>query len=232
VNLRDRFGAALVGGAIGDAMGRANEGRPAREARARKIREYLPWAGWHGGPKGTITDDTQMTIWLAEAILDEVQRAMEAGVADTPGHLVNPDDLAQRFTREEIRGIGQESLPCALWCFLVSPEDFEQILFTAVDAGHDADTVAAMACTVAGAFQGHARLPQRLVADLEFHDRLLDLADGLYALHARLYGPSWALSGLPARSGRGGRPRDHPGVHTARELRADHRPGGGRALSP
>jgi ADP-ribosylglycohydrolase len=36
------------------------------------------------------------------------------------------------------------SFPCALWCFLVSPKDFEQTLFTAVDASHDADTVAAI----------------------------------------------------------------------------------------
>jgi ADP-ribosylglycohydrolase len=38
-----------------------------------------------------------------------------------------------------------ESLPCALWCFLANPDDFEATLFAAVDAGHDADTVAAMA---------------------------------------------------------------------------------------
>jgi ADP-ribosylglycohydrolase len=82
------------------------------------------------------------------------------------------------------------SFPCAVWCFLQSPEDFEQTLFTAVDAGHDADTVAAMACTLAGAYHGYSRLPQRLLADLEYHDRLLDLADGLHDLHRRLYGTS------------------------------------------
>jgi ADP-ribosylglycohydrolase len=81
-----------------------------------------------------------------------------------------------------------ESLPCALWCFLASPEDFEQTLFAAVDAGHDADTVAAMACSVSGAYHGHSRLPQRLLADLEDHDRLVALADRLYDLHRRLYG--------------------------------------------
>ena len=52
------------------------------------------------------------------------------------------------------------SRPCALWCFLVSPEDFERTLCTAVDAGHDADTVAAMACSVAGAYHGYSHLPQ------------------------------------------------------------------------
>lgn len=81
-----------------------------------------------------------------------------------------------------------ESLPSALWCYLESPEDFEQTLFTAVDAGHDADTVAAMACTLAGAYHGYAKLPSRLVADLEYHDHLLDLADGLYALNQRFRG--------------------------------------------
>ena len=80
------------------------------------------------------------------------------------------------------------SLPCALWCFLASPEDFEQTLFSAVDAGHDADTVAAIACSVAGAYLGYARLPQRFLSDLEYHDRLVELADSLQALHGRLYG--------------------------------------------
>ena len=81
-----------------------------------------------------------------------------------------------------------ESLPCALWSFLASPEDFEETLFAAVDAGHDADTIAAMACTLSGAYHGYSLLPQRLLAELEYHDRLVELADGLHALHRRLYG--------------------------------------------
>jgi ADP-ribosylglycohydrolase len=48
------------------------------------------------------------------------------------------------------------SLPCALWCFLARPKDFEETLFTAVDAGHDAGTVAAMACTLSGAYRGYS----------------------------------------------------------------------------
>jgi ADP-ribosylglycohydrolase len=69
VDLRDHFRGALIGGGIGDAMGRANEGVRPREARKRQIRDYQPWHGWRSGPKGTITDDPQMTMWLAEAIL-------------------------------------------------------------------------------------------------------------------------------------------------------------------
>ena len=302
MGLRDRFRGALVGGAIGDAMGGPNEGTPGPVARERRIREYQPWPGWKGGPKGTITDDTQMSMWLAESILKTARRGNDAGAEPLEDRLLDSDDLAQRFTREEIRGIGQatsefarnyrdqghpwydagvasagngtamraapvglihlgdpfriyrdslvqsvvthrdsmaiaaaacqayavaraaaaplgslapferrlalcaelsslleglegpgyklrgglgatslygrigaelprylkdgrppfdewhngayvlESFPCAHWCFLASPEDFGQTLFTAVDAGHDADTVAAMACAVAGAY--------------------------------------------------------------------------------
>lgn len=88
-------------------MGRANEGVSASEVRAQRIRNYQPWAGWRGGPKGTITDDTQMTMWLAESIFGAAQRAGEGGVADPQDYLLDPDDLAQRFTREDIRGFGQ-----------------------------------------------------------------------------------------------------------------------------
>lgn len=338
-DLGDRFRGALLGGAIGDAMGRPNEGLPPSEARARRLREYEAWHGHRGGPKGTITDDTQMTMWLAEGIRAAGERAASAGKTDLADRLVDPADLIERFTREHIRGIGQatreflqnvkmtdrawyevgvpsagngtamraapvglvhlgdpyriyrdsllqsvvthrdsmavaaaacqayavaraaatppghlmsldnrrafcaglaaliegletpgyqvrggkgapslysrieselpryleegsapfddwyngayvlESLPCALWCFLVSPDDFEQTLFAAVDAGHDADTIAAMACTLSGAYLGYFHLPGRLLGDLEYHDRLIELADGLLALNRRLYGP-------------------------------------------
>jgi ADP-ribosylglycohydrolase len=57
-----------------------------------------------------------------------------------------------------------------------------------VDAGHDADTVAAMACSISGAHHGSSHLPQRLLADLEYHDRLVELADALYELNRRLQG--------------------------------------------
>ena len=73
-----------------------------------------------------------------------------------------------------------DSFPCALWCFRVTPEDFETTLCTTVAAGHDADTVRAMASTVSGAYHGLSGLPTRLLDDLEFRDHLIALADGLH----------------------------------------------------
>lgn len=83
---RDAFRGALVGCAIGDALGRAVEGWPRRhvEAAYGRLDRYQPWWGWDGGPVGTATDDTQMTVCVAEWLL---------------AHDGDPDpaDLAGRF---------------------------------------------------------------------------------------------------------------------------------------
>lgn len=318
IDLRDRFRGALLGGAIGDALGRPAEGRDRAAVAARfgVLRDYVPWRGWQGGPKGTFTDDTQMTICVAESLLAtggrldpadlarrfvawlpegrgvggtclEAVELLTAGVpweeAGRPSagngaamrvgpvglcHLHDPDALrrdaalsalvthadptavasavaqafmvawcAQRPGGELAPGallsdlarlladvdhpaipgrrpgpprrladllaeVGDwldaeagavfdhfyngalvtESLPSALWCFLHAPEDPEEAIVAAANGGRDADTVAAMAGTLAGAYHGESGLPERWVADLEAADRLRELADGLLDL--------------------------------------------------
>jgi len=84
----DRGSAALLCVGIGDAVGRPAEGRNPPTS----FTEYQRWAGWQSGPIGTITDDTQMTIWLARSLL-------------ACGGF-NGADLVHRFVAERIRGIG------------------------------------------------------------------------------------------------------------------------------
>ncbi|MEQ8842289.1 MAG: ADP-ribosylglycohydrolase family protein [Acidimicrobiales bacterium] len=93
----DRFRGALLGSACGDALGRPAEGSsPSRiKARHGQIREFMPWRGWNGGPVGTFTDDTQLTLWTARAILD----AGDEHPADFGRTLVDRLDA--------IRGIGR-----------------------------------------------------------------------------------------------------------------------------
>ncbi len=55
VDLHDRFRGALMGGAIGDAMGRPNEGVWPSAARERRIRDYQPWRGWRRESSGRPT---------------------------------------------------------------------------------------------------------------------------------------------------------------------------------
>jgi ADP-ribosylglycohydrolase len=99
----------LIGGAIGDAMGRPNEGVWPSEARERQILAYQPWPGWRSGPKGAITDDTQMTMWLAESILASARRAGDEGVTGVRDHLLDPADLA---SGSDENASGRSDKPC------------------------------------------------------------------------------------------------------------------------
>lgn len=76
---------SLVGGAIGDALGRPAEGRPPWKIKQTYglLTDFIPWYGWQDGPRGTVTDDTQMTICVARCLT-------ECGVLD-------PEDLARKF---------------------------------------------------------------------------------------------------------------------------------------
>lgn len=96
--LAGSYRGALVGTAIGDALGRPAEGRPPHVLTERygRLSDYQPWPGWTGGPRGTITDDTQMTMCVGESLLGG-------------GGRLDPVDLAQRFVEwfPEGRGRGQ-----------------------------------------------------------------------------------------------------------------------------
>lgn len=70
--LRSRYRGCLIGGAIGDALGRPVEGRPAHVVRRcypTGLRDFEPWRGWTSGPIGTFTDGTQLTIVIAEWLI-------------------------------------------------------------------------------------------------------------------------------------------------------------------
>jgi ADP-ribosylglycohydrolase len=75
-----------------------------------------------------------------------------------------------------------ESVPAALYCFLRSPDDLEEMLLLAVNAGYNAGSVAAMAGTLAGAVGGMEALPAHLLHALEYRERLTELAGALYRL--------------------------------------------------
>ena len=84
VDYQDRYRGAMVGTGIGDALGRAVEGRPPTLIRTTygRLTDFVPWRGWVSGPKGTLTDDTEMALCLAQSFVD--------------CRGVDPDDLASR----------------------------------------------------------------------------------------------------------------------------------------
>jgi ADP-ribosyl-[dinitrogen reductase] hydrolase len=79
--IRDRFRGALVGLAVGDALGAPLEFQPAREPDA-YVTEMIG-GGWLRLAPGEWTDDTQMALCVAESLLER--------------RVFDPDDIARRF---------------------------------------------------------------------------------------------------------------------------------------
>lgn len=321
VPLRARFVGALLGGAIGDALGRPVEGHSLEYLRAHYpngLADYQKWPGWTNGPIGTITDDTQLTMCVAECLTtngnlnpadlarrfvdwlpigrgkgratvaavtrlqngipwqragedsagngaamrsapigllrwdDPLLSRAESILSALPTHRtpmavagavavaaataflaartsnhwtveefivsvqrsivgIEPNPLSERrdpsvhstlhdrigmlpalledgpdtvFARLYNGAYTLESVPAALYCFLRSPKDVEQMLLLAVSRAYDADTVAAIAGTLGGALGGLGALPKRFLGELEYRDELTALGNQLHALAA------------------------------------------------
>lgn len=121
--LRDLFRGSLLWGAVGDAMGRPDEGRTASAIIERHgpdgPSDYIPWHGWQPGrPKGSITDDTQLTMVVAESLL-------------ASGGTFDGDDYADRLITwlDHGRGKGRATTDAVLklkrgipWTESASPE--------------------------------------------------------------------------------------------------------------
>jgi poly(ADP-ribose) glycohydrolase ARH3 len=73
-----------------------------------------------------------------------------------------------------------ESMPFALYSFLLHPDSYEDCLFCSILNGGDRDTLGAMACAVSGAYLGVGAIPQNWRARLENRDRIERLAERLF----------------------------------------------------
>ena len=90
----DKIEGMLLGLAIGDALGNTSESMlpDARRGQFGEITDYLPNRHAEGRRVGLPSDDTQLSFWTLEHLLD--------------GGYLDPEQLARRFTRERIFGIG------------------------------------------------------------------------------------------------------------------------------
>ncbi len=93
------------------------------------------------------------------------------------------DVAAGSFRRKrppEIRGTGYviDALEAALWAF-ASTDDYAACVLAAANLGDDADTTAAIAGQIAGAFYGEDGIPERWRGMLVMRETVEGLADGL-----------------------------------------------------
>ncbi|HTP28746.1 MAG TPA: ADP-ribosylglycohydrolase family protein, partial [Anaeromyxobacteraceae bacterium] len=81
---RSSFRGCLLGGAVGDALGAPLEFMKLSEIRARFGPEGLTDFAPAYGRVGAITDDTQMTMFTAEALIRAQHRMMDKGICSPP----------------------------------------------------------------------------------------------------------------------------------------------------
>jgi ADP-ribosylglycohydrolase len=97
---------------------------------------------------------------------------------------------AEYIDDNEWKGISAFVVSSVLWslyAFLRSPDDYLQTICTAIEAGGDTDTTAAMAGAISGAYLGVGAIPPHLTNHLNDHgtwkfDELVELAHRCYEI--------------------------------------------------
>lgn len=117
-----------------------------------------------------------------DAALGEVALAMDARERRVAGRLRE----AASSTRSDVRADSAfvlDTLQAAVWAFLET-KTLESCVVLAANLGGDADTIAAVAGALSGAFYGEEKLPVRWRRNVLAGDELASLADGLINLGA------------------------------------------------
>ncbi len=73
-----------------------------------------------------------------------------------------------------------ETAASGAFCFLNTLQDFKDTVVNAVQGGLDADTTAAVAGAISGAFNGRSKIPQDWIGGLEDKELLTSMASKLY----------------------------------------------------
>lgn len=98
------------------------------------------------------------------------------------GELIADDEMPMKAAQQLGRSITvHESMPFAVFCFLKSPNSFEDALVTAVSNGGDCNTLGAMTSTLCGAYLGIDALSNEWCKKLENAEHIESLASALYA---------------------------------------------------
>ncbi len=94
-------------------------------------------------------------------------------------------DVSEALARLGTGGYVVETVASAFFCFLDTPNDFEQTVSRAVEGGLDSDTTAAVAGAISGAYNGLQAIPERWREGVEAAGEILDLAKIIYNLVAK-----------------------------------------------
>ncbi len=104
--------------------------------------------------------------------MDSIVRAQELAADGVPPTKALPD--------LGLSGSAWETVASAFYCWLRNPEDLADVLTVAVLGAGDADTRAAVAGSMAGAYLGSQAIPQRWARRLDGYRALVNLSHRLY----------------------------------------------------
>ena len=100
-------------------------------------------------------------------------------LAQLPHMLEQPPQIALSKQGLGEAWVAEEAVVCALYCFWRSPLDFEETVLIATNTDGDSDSIACIAGSISGAFNGIGAIPQRWRTRVEGAEQLLALAAGL-----------------------------------------------------
>ncbi|MDO9410072.1 ADP-ribosylglycohydrolase family protein [Patulibacter sp.] len=120
----NRFRGCLLGGAVGDALGAGIEHDSLSRIRHRFGPDGLQGPAPAYGRESAITDDTQMTLFTAEALLRTYTREAERGIPDDP--VLQLDEAYARWLRtqgeQSRRWKDQSAVPSTVERLLTGPD--------------------------------------------------------------------------------------------------------------
>ncbi len=109
---------------------------------------------------------------------DKVEALIELGGIGIKPPWPNPAETKEGY----IAAYAMSTTISALYCFLLSPDDFENSVIEAVMAGGDTDTCGAITGAISGAYNGIEKIPSRWIKLLVNNEYLKKLAIDLYKI--------------------------------------------------
>lgn len=100
-------------------------------------------------------------------------------------NLAESETLTALTLDDKAMGYTLKTLAAALWC-LHHCNSFEEGLFAMIDAGGDADTNAAVACSLLGAKYGYHSIPHTYIDGLIKKEELNKVAEYFETIHLHL----------------------------------------------
>lgn len=149
----------------------------------------------HNNPEA-VAGSRAVNFFVARGVTQAGPAAARPHLIDECIAFIGPCQVAKRLARA--KELLAENMPCstalnilgasgfvvetvasAVFCFLKTPDNFEESVVSAVMGGEDADTTAAVCGAISGAWNGTWKLPKRWVDTVEASEELRSIAGQL-----------------------------------------------------